>query len=115
MKIRRFTGTTMAEALKGVKAALGPEAVILDTTAGDVGVVVTAAVDDDDPSPDAVALEEPPPPRAAEADRVLVDEVRGLLTAVHELVDAQWSAQLPGVDVDLVRLHRRLVADGVDG
>src|SRR5262245_5804196 len=117
MKIRRFTGATMGEALKAVKAALGAEAVILDTAAADVGVVVTAAVDDDDP------LADPLPPAAvahtddvrdALPDAQMVREVRGLLAAVHEFVDAQWSTQVPGVGEDMRTLHRRLVAQGVD-
>jgi len=32
MKVKRFTAPTMAEALKQVKATLGPDAVILETT-----------------------------------------------------------------------------------
>jgi flagellar biosynthesis protein FlhF len=112
MKIRRFTGITMSEALKAVKAALGPEAVILDTAATDGGVVVTAAVDDDEPVLPVSGVQSPV--AAPPADPTLVHEVRGLLSAVHELVEAQWSATLPGLGADLVRLHRHLVAQGVD-
>jgi flagellar biosynthesis protein FlhF len=117
MKIRRFTGATMAEALKVVKAALGPEAVILDTAAGERGVVVTAAVDDDDGA-DVVSepARGPDRGRAAgdRADALLVHEVRTLVSTVRELVEAQCTVELPGADVDLVRLRRRLVAQGVD-
>ena len=109
----------MGEALKAVKAALGPEAVILDTAATDAGVVVTAAVDDDDrdglPLPEVEAREPGVSPAdASPADAALVDEVRSLMDVVRELVDTQLSARLPGVPRDVARLHRHLVAQGVD-
>src|SRR5437660_1102747 len=49
MKVNRFTAPTMAEALKQVKATLGAEAVILETTEAPGQVTVTAAVDLDAP------------------------------------------------------------------
>jgi flagellar biosynthesis protein FlhF len=95
--------------------------VILDTAAAPAGVVVTAAVDDAETEaaraagpPAATAPSPAAPAPAAIADPELVVEVRCLMAAVQELVDAQWSAQLPGVGIDLVRLNRRLVAQGVD-
>lgn len=45
MKIRRFTGPDMRDALRQVREALGPEAVILETQRQTTGVEVSAAVD----------------------------------------------------------------------
>ncbi len=104
MKIRRFTGRTMQQALKQVKAALGADAVILETAEGGDGVTVTAAVD---------AGEAPAAPGAG--DRELAREVRSLLGVVHELLDGHWREGLPGLAPDLQRLHRGLLAQGVDG
>jgi flagellar biosynthesis protein FlhF len=87
----------MAQALQQVKAALGPEAVILDTAEVPGGVTITAAMDDDAPAP-----------RGAPE---LVGEVRRLLGVVRELVDDHRR----GLGSDLLRLHRTLVAQGVDG
>ena len=47
MKIRRFTGTDMRDALRQVRNALGTEAVILETTHNATGVEISAAVDGD--------------------------------------------------------------------
>src|SRR5262249_38254548 len=111
MKIRRFTGATMGEALKAVKAALGPEAVILDTTAADRGVIVTAAVGDVEGDPDRGVGGH------AGADRADAPPVRGgqsLGATARDVGEAQCTVEGPGVDVDLVQLRRRLVAQGVD-
>ena len=99
MKIRRFTGATMPHALTQVKAALGDDAVILETTYVPGGVCVTAAMDDD--------------PVAAQVvhDQELVGEVRKLLRVVRDMVDERHEA----VGSDVLRLHRTLVAQGVDG
>src|SRR5207249_4773625 len=45
MHINRYTAATMQQALARVKAALGPEAVILETASAPGEVTVTAAVD----------------------------------------------------------------------
>ncbi len=45
MTINRYTAATMQQALARVKAALGPEAVILETASAPGEVTVTAAVD----------------------------------------------------------------------
>jgi len=45
MKIRRFTGTDMRDAMRQVRAALGAEAVILETSRHATGVEISAAVD----------------------------------------------------------------------
>src|SRR5438445_3149042 len=105
MKVNRFTAPTMAEALKQVKATLGAEAVILETTEAPGQVTVTAAVDLD--APGAVATEP--------ADGALLSEVRELMSVVRELVDEQWRRQAPPGGRGIRRLHRALVAQGVDG
>jgi flagellar biosynthesis protein FlhF len=45
MKIRRFTGADMRDALRQVRNALGADAVILETTHNATGVEISAAVD----------------------------------------------------------------------
>jgi flagellar biosynthesis protein FlhF len=99
MKIRRFTGATMQQALSQVKAALGDDAVILETTYVPGGVSVTAAMDDD------------PVAGAVVRDQELVGEVRKLLRVVRDLVEERQDA----LGSDVLRLHRLLVAQGVDG
>ena len=99
MKIRRFTGASMRRALDQVKATLGPEAVILDTAEENGQVIVTAALDDD------------PRPMVVGGDRELVREMRRLLDVVRTLVDDRQR----GPGGDLVRLHRALAEQGVDG
>ena len=44
MKIRRFTGTDMRDAMRQVREALGAEAVILETARTATGVEISAAV-----------------------------------------------------------------------
>src|SRR5436309_3866231 len=105
MKVKRFTAPTMPEALKQVKATLGAEAVILETTEAPGQVTVTAAVDLDAPG---AATTEP-------ADGALLSEVRELMSVVRELVDEQWRRQPPPGGRGIRRLHRALVAQGVDG
>src|SRR5881397_784938 len=73
MKINRYTAATMQQALARVKAALGPEAVILETASAPGEVTVTAAVDQ---------MPEPAGPASSE----LVGEVRQLLGVVRALV-----------------------------
>src|SRR5581483_2105349 len=101
MRIRRFTGATMQQTLQQVKAALGPEAVILDTAEVPGGVSVTAAVDVDADGP----------PSGGAHDREMLGEVRRLLGVVRELVDDHRR----GLGSDLLRLHRTLARQGVDG
>ena len=45
MKIRRFTGTDMRDAMRQVREALGADAVILETVRNATGVEISAAVD----------------------------------------------------------------------
>src|SRR5207248_2472121 len=102
MKINRYTAATMQQALARVKAALGPEAVILETASAPGEVTVTAAVDQ---------MPEPAGPASGE----LVGEVRQLLGVVRELVEEHWRHERPGLGRELLPLRRALVAQGVDG
>src|SRR5438876_409352 len=92
----------MQQALARVKAALGPEAVILETASAPGEVTVTAAVD-----------RMPELPGAASGE--LVGEVRQLLGVVRELVEEHWRHERPGLGRELLPLRRALVAQGVDG
>src|SRR5439155_124718 len=76
MKINRYTAATMQQALARVKAALGPEAVILETASAPGEVTVTAAVDQ---------MPEPAGPAAGElvgGGRQLLGGVRGRVALV---------------------------------
>ena len=99
MKVRRFTGATMAAALQQVKAALGDDAVILDTAETGGRAVVTVAA----------ASEEP---RPAADDGALVAEVRALLAAVRALVGTHDAA--PADEPPVQALALGLEAGGVD-
>src|SRR5439155_241364 len=113
MKVKRFTAPTMAEALRQVKATLGPEAVILETTEAAGQVTVTAAVDLDAPAGGAT---DPAAGGATDpADGALVSEVRELMSVVRQLVDEQWRRQVPPGGRGIRRLHRAVVAQGGDG
>jgi len=107
----------MAEALKQVKAALGPEAVILETAEAAGQVTVTAAVDME--MAEGRDAARAPAVAAAAPDRELLGEVRQLLCIVHELLDDHCRQRLPefraDLGPDLLRLHRALLAQGVDG
>jgi flagellar biosynthesis protein FlhF len=93
----------MAEAVRQARAALGADAVILETgeTAGQV--TLTAASDDGAEG------------TGARADGELVGEVRRLLDVVGEIVDEHWRRRLPGLGPELLHLHRALVGQGMDG
>src|SRR5881397_2756410 len=95
MTINRYTAATMQQALARVKAALGPEAVILETASAPGEVTVTAAVD-----------QMPEPAGAASGE---------LLGEVRELVEEHWRHERPGLGRELLPLRRALVAQGVDG
>jgi flagellar biosynthesis protein FlhF len=101
MKISRFTGATVADALARVKSTLGSEAVILETCEADGVVTITAAVDH--------------APLRAGDDAALVSEVRSLMDAVRELVDCHGPRDERELAPELRRLQRALLAQGVDG
>lgn len=88
----------MADAVRDVKAALGPNAVLLETARQDGAVTITAAVDDDDPA-------------AASDDETLRREVRELTTLVRTLVPALVEDAVS----PLRALAQRLAGQGVDG
>src|SRR2546428_13698749 len=83
MTINRYTAATMQQALARVKAALGPEAVILETASAPGEVTVTAAVD------------RMPAPIGASGE--LVGEVRPPLGGVRELVHQHWPRARAGL------------------
>lgn len=97
MKIRRITAATMADALRDVKAALGPDAVLLETATGADGVTITAAVDDDAPLPD--------------GDDELRREVREMTALIRTLVPGLCDEAAPSVRA----LALGLATQGVDG
>jgi flagellar biosynthesis protein FlhF len=112
MRTRRFSGATMQDALRAVKAALGPDAVILDTAEAGAGVTVTAAADAEVP---VAPSERGAPARGRPADAELTAELRALMSVVRELVQEQRRHQLPALAPELLRLHRALLVQGVDG
>ena len=57
MKIRRFTGVDMRDALRQVRNALGADAVILETAHKSTGVEISAAVDEASSPVEAVSPE----------------------------------------------------------
>jgi len=99
MRLRRFSARSSQEATALVKAALGPEALILEIEEHDGVVTVSAATDGD----------ERPATRREDA---LAAEVRELTGLVRHLVSgARPGEALP----DLTRLHGALLAQGMDG
>jgi flagellar biosynthesis protein FlhF len=109
MRIRRFSGPAMADVLRQVKAAIGPDAVILETQEAAGQVTVSVAVDD---APE-VRRPRAPLPRPREAE--LAGEVRELLGVVRALVGAHGRETAAAHGPELAGLHRALVAQGVDG
>jgi flagellar biosynthesis protein FlhF len=97
VRIRRITAATMADALREVKAALGPDAVLLDTSTAGGAVTITAAVDDDAPPP--------------AGDDELRREVQELTALVRTLVPALCDEAAPSVRA----LAHGLATQGVDG
>lgn len=67
MKIRRFVAADIRDAMRQVREALGPDAVILETQRVPEGVELSAAVDYDPEAWVAPATPAPPPPAAAPA------------------------------------------------
>jgi flagellar biosynthesis protein FlhF len=114
MRTRRFSGATVQEALRAVKAALGADAVILETAEVGGMVTVTAA----GPPDESAAVPVAPAPRTArpvapEGD--LAGELRALVGVVRDLVHEHRRQQVPVFAPELQRLHRVLLAQGVDG
>lgn len=96
MKSRRFVADTITAALRQVKDALGPEAIILETTEEPGQAIVTAAAE-------------------AESDEAsLAGEVRQLAGLVRELLATQSELVAAGLTPPVRALHRALVAQGVN-
>mgnify|MGYP005811888989 CR=1 FL=1 len=115
MKIRRFAGTDMRDAMRQVREALGVDAVILETTRHATGVEISAAIDGAEAAPRAVAatytarggmadIDEGPavridhggtsgwyqPPRAPNAATASeLDEMREEMRSIRSLLEAQ--------------------------
>jgi flagellar biosynthesis protein FlhF len=107
MRLRRFTAPTAAAALRAAKAALGTEAVILETQSAPSGVTVVAATDVEETQSQAELLAEV---------RALLDAVRDLVTpparaAVVELA-RQLGAAVPARADARVRLFVGAPGDG---
>ncbi|MBY0579110.1 MAG: flagellar biosynthesis protein FlhF [Burkholderiales bacterium] len=85
MKVRKFNGATAREALRKVKDALGPDALILSNRPVAGGVEITALAHED-----AFALNAPPAKQEAQAevDRIdvadIVDEIRMMRSLLEE-------------------------------
>jgi flagellar biosynthesis protein FlhF len=117
MKIRRFQGTDMRNAMRQVREALGPDAVILETARTGEGVEISAAIDDgvapesgnalrayaseqfgDTDSGPAVRIDQGnspnggwyQPPRAPNAATLSeLDEMRAEMRSIRSLLEAQ--------------------------
>ncbi len=111
MRLRRFTGPDASTALRGVKDALGPDAVILQTRAcAEGGIEITAAVDADLVTPSLAA------DAAAAVD--LADVSRGLaeLAARVRELDRAVRPALPAITAlgaEARALAERLVLQGL--
>jgi flagellar biosynthesis protein FlhF len=108
MRLRRFTAATMQQALRQVKTALGPDAVILETSDAGGQITVTAAVDAADATP---TLR----PGGSPGDQELASEVRQLLGVVRALLETRRREATLAEDPEVRRLHRALLLQGVDG
>jgi flagellar biosynthesis protein FlhF len=91
MKIRRFVANDVREAMRQVREALGPDAVILETQRVEGGIELAAAVDWEPALPAeptrASAPVESPAPVAVAAPRIDDREFRGLRAEVRTLRD----------------------------
>ena len=88
MRLRRFSGATTSEALRRVKEALGPSALILSTQQGPGGEIeITAAVDFDPAMPAAAmpAFEPQPDATARGGARAPSEDPAGLALVHREL------------------------------
>lgn len=81
MKLRKFQAATMKDAVSEVKAAFGPDAMIVATKQLAHGVEVTAAIDDDEPKLEPVEASTPTGVDPADLERAmapLYSEIRSL-------------------------------------
>ena len=83
MRVRKFSGKTAGEALRKVKEALGPDALILSNRPVSGGVEITALASDDAAVlSQPVQAEEPQIDRAEMAD--IIDEIRTMRSMLEE-------------------------------
>ncbi len=77
MIVKRITAATIRDAMREVRAALGPQAVILSTRPTEEGIEVIAALEDEGDTPE-TDLETPPPPESARSFADFVQSVQGI-------------------------------------
>ncbi len=103
MRIRRFHGRTSTEAMARMKAALGPDALLLGSEAGIGGGVEILAAVDLDPNPDAAAATGRKAGRTAPPSTDTTElraELRGLTGRIEQVRSAILEmASLAGVQV----------------
>jgi len=134
MKVHKFFGTNSREALREVKAALGPDAGVLSNTMVEGGVEITALAPDDiarltqrgarpapagrtDAPPGRLAHQPGPaaPPVGAGSDawvQKIMSEIAGLRGMFDEHFAATFGPDTSGLDPVKARLMRELCASG---
>jgi flagellar biosynthesis protein FlhF len=102
MKIKRFTGTDMRQAIRKVRDALGPDAVILSNRTLEDGVEVVAAIDYDESLLDTVPGAKPNKPAYQHAEKeisrdTIWDDVRYArnIPAAEKAATAKQAAPVP--------------------
>ena len=117
MRLRRFTGATSQAALAAVKAALGPEAVILATRPlAEGGVEITAAVDLEAAERPRADATEALAVKAAAPDLVALARELGVLTARVARMDRALRPTIrgtDGLDEDAQVLAERMALNGM--
>ncbi|KTC99433.1 flagellar biosynthesis protein FlhF [Legionella erythra] len=92
MKLKRFVAPDTRTAMQQIKAAFGPDAVILSSSRVDNGVEVVAAIDYDETvlsAEAAVASAEPPPLPAIKSVESPLDEMRQEIQTLRGMLEAQ--------------------------
>lgn len=106
MRLRTFSGATIAEAMQTVRAEMGDDAVIVSSVKGRAGIEVTAVLETKSPRPGA-----PLPDIETLLEKSLRARLRrDTLAAADD--DAATSDAPSGVPFDLGRLTRALAAHG---
>jgi flagellar biosynthesis protein FlhF len=107
MKIKRYLGTDMRDALRLVRAELGPEAVILGTRPLGTGVEVSAAVDAEH-LPGSLPAPEPQPVAAANDESLLLSMGGGAHRAGAQVANAQMASEQQAMSEELRALRQLL-------
>jgi len=109
MKIKRYLGTDMRDALRLVRAELGPEAVILGTKPLGTGVEVSAAVDAEH-MPGALPAPEPQPGSAANDESLLLSmgSGAGMQAGGHPFAGSQLASEQQAMSEELRALRQLL-------